>query len=169
MLASLRRLWCGGAPLDITCQRRAEAAIHAETRIVQVWGMTECGWIITFLDDGERDLTGAVGRSLPGYLDDEIATTEAFADFAWLKTGDVACIRDELVYIVDYDLDNKIQQHLEKNTAMTTQLPCKRTSHDRTNANVCGESVMLEKRQKSCVFKPSSEQIARDSVVDVEL
>ena len=66
-LKSVRTVWCGGAPLDGRLQQSvAHELLHEEARIVQVWGLTECGWLTTF-PYPERDTTGSVGRMLPGY------------------------------------------------------------------------------------------------------
>lgn len=73
-LKSLKLVWCGGAPLDRDSQAAAEALFAGDARIVQVYGMTECGWICTFLYP-EHDDSGSVGRLLPGFqaalLDDD--------------------------------------------------------------------------------------------------
>jgi acyl-CoA synthetase (AMP-forming)/AMP-acid ligase II len=65
-LSSLELAWCGGAPLDTNLQNRACQLFAPNARIVQVWGMTECGWISTFRYP-ENDNSGSVGRVLPGY------------------------------------------------------------------------------------------------------
>lgn len=64
-LDRLQTIWCGGAPLDKTTQDTALGMFAPDARIVQVWGMTECGWISTFKYP-EMDSTGSVGRILPG-------------------------------------------------------------------------------------------------------
>ena len=66
-LSSLRTVWCGGAPLDGQVQETAiQRLLRPHARIVQVWGLTESGWLSTFKYP-ERDVTGSVGRLLPGY------------------------------------------------------------------------------------------------------
>jgi len=65
LLRTLKLAWCAGAPLDPTTQNRACQLFATGARIVQVWGMTECGWISTFRYP-ESDSTGSVGRLLPG-------------------------------------------------------------------------------------------------------
>lgn len=63
-LRSVRLIWSGGAPMSATIQNAALAMFHPEARIVQVYGMTEGGWMTTFKHP-ERDLSGSVGRLLP--------------------------------------------------------------------------------------------------------
>jgi long-subunit acyl-CoA synthetase (AMP-forming) len=63
-LATLRFIWCGGAPLDAGLQNRLISILHPDAIVSQVWGMTEMGWITTFRYP-ERDDTGSVGRLLP--------------------------------------------------------------------------------------------------------
>ena len=65
-LASLRTVYCAGAPLDRSIQAKAMQLLAPDARIVQVWGMTECGWLSTF-EYPERDTSGSVGRPLYGY------------------------------------------------------------------------------------------------------
>ena len=130
-LQSVRVVWCGGAPMDGEVQDKAiDQILSPQARIVQVWGLTECGWLTTF-HHPERDSTGSVGRALPnyqielvddrgqrvrrgrgelvarsastmqGYLNDEHATANAFMRGGWYRTGDVGEIRKGKVYIVD--------------------------------------------------------------------
>lgn len=65
ILSQLQTVWCGGAPLHKMTQHAALGMFARDARIVQVWGMTECGWISTF-SYPESDDTGSVGRMLPG-------------------------------------------------------------------------------------------------------
>ena len=63
-LGSLRQVWIAGAPLGEDLQYRLAQALHPEARVVQVLGMTECGWITTF-HYPEKDLSGSCGRLMP--------------------------------------------------------------------------------------------------------
>ena len=63
-LASLRLVWTAGAPLGSDLQSRLAQALHQEARVVQVLGMTECGWATTF-HYPEKDLSGSCGRLMP--------------------------------------------------------------------------------------------------------
>ncbi len=65
MLKSLRLIWSAGAPLTESLQEEFYRHLHPAARVTQVWGMTEAGWISTFLWP-EKDHTGSVGRLLPG-------------------------------------------------------------------------------------------------------
>lgn len=65
-LRSLELVWCAGSPLDPGVQAQAVRLFAPTARIVQVWGMTECGWISTFAYP-ENDTTGSVGRLIPGF------------------------------------------------------------------------------------------------------
>lgn len=64
-LKSLRLVWSAGAPLGHSVQDQMYTLLTPSARIVQVWGMTETGWITTF-SWPEMDHTGSVGRLLPG-------------------------------------------------------------------------------------------------------
>ncbi|GAB7340312.1 hypothetical protein MBLNU457_6766t2 [Dothideomycetes sp. NU457] len=66
MLKSIRQVWCGGAPISAEAQNKALGMFAPEARIVQVWGMTETGWLTTFKYP-ESDTTGSVGRFLPTF------------------------------------------------------------------------------------------------------
>ena len=66
-LRPLRLVWCAGAPLHQELQRRvAGDLLFLDARVVQVYGLTECGWASTFKYP-ESDDTGSVGRLLPGF------------------------------------------------------------------------------------------------------
>jgi acyl-coenzyme A synthetase/AMP-(fatty) acid ligase len=65
-LRSIRLIWSGGAPMSATMQNEAVRMFYPYARIVQVYGMTEAGWITTFKFP-ELDETGSVGRLLPSY------------------------------------------------------------------------------------------------------
>ncbi|KAI4723093.1 acetyl-CoA synthetase-like protein [Aureobasidium sp. EXF-10727] len=65
-LCSFRLIWSGGAPMAAKMQNEAVTMFYKHARIVQVYGMTEAGWITTFKYP-EMDETGSVGRILPSY------------------------------------------------------------------------------------------------------
>jgi len=65
LMPSLRCVWCAGARLAQTTQERLYRLLQSNARVLQVWGMTEAGWITTFLYP-EEDHSGSVGRLLPG-------------------------------------------------------------------------------------------------------
>jgi acyl-CoA synthetase (AMP-forming)/AMP-acid ligase II len=64
MLASLRCIWCAGAPLDKALQSQFASMLAPEASMTQLWGMTETAYITAFLHP-ERDDSGSVGRLLP--------------------------------------------------------------------------------------------------------
>jgi len=64
-LSTLKLVWCAGSPLDERTQDNMYRLLDPSARVVQVWGMTEAGWISTFLWP-EKDHTASVGRLLPG-------------------------------------------------------------------------------------------------------
>ena len=64
-LQSLRAIWCGGVPLDISIQNKFREILHPDAIVKQVWGLTEIGWATT-MKYPERDDTGSAGRLLPG-------------------------------------------------------------------------------------------------------
>ena len=63
-LASLRCIWCAGAPLDKALQRQFVSMLSPKVSMTQLWGMTETAYITSFLYP-ERDDSGSVGRLLP--------------------------------------------------------------------------------------------------------
>ena len=65
LLRSLRTVWCAGAPLAQSTGNQMYRLLRPTARLLQVWGMTEAGWITTFLWP-EKDHSGSVGRLLPG-------------------------------------------------------------------------------------------------------
>lgn len=65
MLKSLQLVWSAGAPLPESLHDQFYRLLKPAARVIQVWGMTEAGWISTFLWP-EKDHSGSVGRLLPG-------------------------------------------------------------------------------------------------------
>ncbi|KAG9675157.1 acetyl-CoA synthetase-like protein, partial [Aureobasidium melanogenum] len=65
-LHSIHLIWSGGAPMAAKMQNEAVKMFYPYARIVQVYGMTEAGWITTFRFP-EMDESGSVGRLLPSY------------------------------------------------------------------------------------------------------
>ncbi|KAI5211659.1 hypothetical protein AUEXF2481DRAFT_29718 [Aureobasidium subglaciale EXF-2481] len=124
-------IWSGGAPISAAMQNSAAKMFYKHARIVQVYGMTEAGWITTFKWP-EMDENGSVGRFLPsydfqiheddqditvthkpgmlfvkgpinmlGYHNNPTETHDTLCD-GWLRTGDVAYFsHDHKLYIVD--------------------------------------------------------------------
>lgn len=64
-LQSLRLVWSAGAILDAKLQDQMYRLLQPSARVLQIWGMTEAGYITGFLFP-ETDYTGSVGRILPG-------------------------------------------------------------------------------------------------------
>ena len=64
-LQSLRLVWSAGTPLDLNTQESMYRLLDPVARVLQVWGMTEAGYITTF-PYPESDHTASVGRLLPG-------------------------------------------------------------------------------------------------------
>ncbi|KAK4501715.1 hypothetical protein PRZ48_007524 [Zasmidium cellare] len=66
-IQSLRAIYTGGAPLVPELKSQFLALYPNEKpRIAPVWGMTEGGWFTT-IKYPENDMTGSVGRMLPGF------------------------------------------------------------------------------------------------------
>ena len=63
-LRNLQFVWCAGAPLDVSIMSQMYGLLASDARIAQVWGLTECGWVTTFLYP-EKDCSASVGRLLP--------------------------------------------------------------------------------------------------------
>ena len=78
-LYSLRYVWSAGSPLRRSTQAALQSLLSQAARVVQVWGMTELGWVTAFFWP-EADDTGSVGRPLPGMsiklVDDSGTTVE---------------------------------------------------------------------------------------------
>ncbi|GAB7351065.1 hypothetical protein MBLNU459_g1543t2 [Dothideomycetes sp. NU459] len=131
MLSSVQLVWSGGAPLAKEIQNEALRMFAPKARICQVYGMTEGGWMTTFLYP-ESDREGSVGRLIgsyeakivdddgqqiedaPGeilirgpinmreYLNNEAATRDVFDSNQWLRTGDVGYFdMDGKLYVSD--------------------------------------------------------------------
>jgi acyl-coenzyme A synthetase/AMP-(fatty) acid ligase len=64
-LKSLRRIFVGGSCATDGMQQQLYAKLSPNARIAQVYGMTEAGWA-TIWQNREKDITGSVGRPLPG-------------------------------------------------------------------------------------------------------
>lgn len=64
-LKSLRRIFVGGSCATDGMQQQLYAKLSPNARIAQVYGMTEAGWA-TMWQNREKDITGSVGRPLPG-------------------------------------------------------------------------------------------------------
>ena len=65
LLRPLRTVWCAGSPLPQLTHNEFFRLLRPTARLLQTWGMTEIGWITTFLWP-EKDHSGSVGRLLPG-------------------------------------------------------------------------------------------------------
>ncbi|MGI9597545.1 MAG: AMP-binding protein [Acidimicrobiales bacterium] len=129
-LSSLRKIFCGAAPLG--GELAEEAANRIGCAVVQGYGMTELSPVshATFGQDAKSGSSGitvpntecrvvdplgadvAVGEEgelwvrgpqvMTGYLNNDEATTETIDDEGWLHTGDVARIDDDgHMFIVD--------------------------------------------------------------------
>ena len=64
-LKSLRRIFVGGSCATDGMQQQLYAKLSPKAKIAQVYGMTEAGWA-TMWQDRDKDITGSVGRPLPG-------------------------------------------------------------------------------------------------------
>ena len=64
-LYSLRYVWSAGSPLRRSTQAALQSLLSQAAMVVQVWGMTELGWVTAFFWP-EADDTGSVGRPLSG-------------------------------------------------------------------------------------------------------
>ncbi|KAI5292341.1 hypothetical protein KEM52_006427 [Ascosphaera acerosa] len=63
---TIRRGFCGAAPLDKDTQQRFRDLLAPGATYTQVWGMTEATTLITGWAPWEDDSTGSVGRQLSG-------------------------------------------------------------------------------------------------------
>lgn len=64
-LRSLRRIFVGGSCATDGMQQQLYSRLSPKAKIEQVYGMTEAGWATMWQDRG-KDITGSVGRALPG-------------------------------------------------------------------------------------------------------
>lgn len=129
-IQSLRMVVCAGAPLAPALAERFMNIFDVPPRVVQVWGLTECGHLTHWVYP-ESDKTGSVGRPVSGcdirvrgadgtwtttdqgelwvkgsqlmkrYLGNEAATAETLQPDGWFKTGDIGYLNGGKVYIVD--------------------------------------------------------------------
>lgn len=65
MLSSLRYIWCGSAPIDAATLNSFYDVLSPEAMIAGIWGMSETGAQTAF-KWFEQDITGSVGRVVPG-------------------------------------------------------------------------------------------------------
>ena len=112
----LRVVVSGGAPLDLLA---AHFLIGVGFPLVEGYGLTEAGPVVAAAAF-EDSVPGSVGRPLPGvdvklgeaaellvrspslmmgYWKDRAETDRTFFDSEWLATGDIAEIKDGLIYI----------------------------------------------------------------------
>lgn len=63
-LDSLRKVFVGGSVTTGGMQQQLYSQMHPDSRIIQVYGMTEVGWATTWTRE-EKDESGSVGQSLP--------------------------------------------------------------------------------------------------------
>jgi acyl-coenzyme A synthetase/AMP-(fatty) acid ligase len=64
-LSSLRSIFVGGCCATDGMQQQLYDKLHPDAKILQVYGMTECGWA-TVWQGKDKDHTGSVGMPLPG-------------------------------------------------------------------------------------------------------
>ncbi|KAF3927120.1 S-dihydroxybenzoyltransferase [Arthrobotrys entomopaga] len=63
-LESIKRVWCGGAPMNIKLQTESRNCFAPDAEIVNIWGMTEIGISVGLRYD-EIDRTGSASKLLP--------------------------------------------------------------------------------------------------------
>ena len=128
-LSSLQNILCGAAPLSKELQNSVIKKF--KVNVVQGWGMTEVTCGALHVPGGRQDDSGSVGLLNPncecklvddegnevdgnrgeivvrgpqvclGYWKNETATRETLSPDGWLKTGDVALVKDNWFWIVD--------------------------------------------------------------------
>ena len=64
-LYSLRSIFVGGCCATDGMQQQLYEKLHLEAKILQVYGLTETGWV-TVWQGKHKDETGSVGMPLPG-------------------------------------------------------------------------------------------------------
>lgn len=62
-LKTIKRIWCGGAPLNVKLQTEARTCFASDAEIVNIWGMTEIGITVGMKYD-DVDRTGAASKLL---------------------------------------------------------------------------------------------------------
>lgn len=62
-LKSLRKVFVGGSVTTDGMQQQLYSQMHPDSRIVQVYGMTEVGWATTWTR-AEKDRSGSVGQAI---------------------------------------------------------------------------------------------------------
>lgn len=130
-LQTLKTIYCGGAPLAKELRERFLKLFHDTPKLVNVYGMTECGWISTSDDDSRHD--SCVGRTLEGfearldestvstssdgqrlgelevkgkqimtgYKNDSTASNDPMVLDDWLKTRDIGSLKDGQIHLFD--------------------------------------------------------------------
>lgn len=65
-LSSLRKVYTAGSSATKETQARLYESLDPSAKIIQVFGMTECGWASSW-QYNERDTSGSIGQPLPGF------------------------------------------------------------------------------------------------------
>ncbi|KAH8684849.1 hypothetical protein BGZ60DRAFT_524048 [Tricladium varicosporioides] len=64
-LRTLMKIFVGGSPLPLGVEEQLYQSLSQKARIVQVYGMTEVGWAVSWMKK-QRNMTGSIGQALPG-------------------------------------------------------------------------------------------------------
>lgn len=65
-LSSFRKVYTAGSAATKVMQARLYEILDPSAIIIQVFGMTECGWASSW-QYNERDMSGSIGQPLPGF------------------------------------------------------------------------------------------------------
>ncbi|KAF7538627.1 hypothetical protein G7054_g2810 [Neopestalotiopsis clavispora] len=126
LMATVRYIGIGGAPIDAAAMRQMRSYLDPTATVTPVWGMTEFGPAVLFRH-GELDDTGSIGRLMDDYemklVDDDgkhvtedgqpgellIRSRAIMTGYlgipmcnedGWFPTGDIAQVQEEKIYIV---------------------------------------------------------------------
>lgn len=130
-LQTLRTIYCGGASLAKDLRERFLKLFHDTPRLVNVYGMTECGWIsmsdevesdassvgcalegldirldeqtVSTSSDGQRlgELEVKGKQIMTGYKEDTAASKTPDMIADWLRTRDIGFFKDDQIHLLD--------------------------------------------------------------------
>lgn len=128
-LKGIKSLTCGAAPLGRESQDRMRDLLAPGTLVNQVWGMTETSCIASMFYCPEDDVTGSVGRMIPG-LDVKYVLS--------LSQSDIFCFKFLLRHA---DVDQVPDDGNTNNNSESSMTMIKISQHTTSEASFVSEAL----------------------------